>query len=411
MLNKLQHINLFQCNTVAGIDINILKDNEFIFQYVQLKKNKQAIIIDDQAKEIDDVETLKQRINPKDPVILNISGKGIIHRKIKNEELTEEETLQKVFPNASVDDFYVQQMRLDDKYLYLSVIRKKTLHEIIDLFKSHHLHILNIFLGPFAVSHIIPFIDQSQEEIVLQDMKLSTNEQNIIDFQATENDTISTRYSIGSDQVPALLLKAFSAAFSYFLDEVSVNALNIPSLKNEKEEFTYKQIFIKAGWGVLIILFALLLGNYMVFTHYKKKQAHLSSELGRNKATLSKLESLQNELERKKQFITDKNILGKTKLSFFADRIAHTIPREIALDRLALNPLANKVKEHESIDIINNTITINGTTRNSTMLNQWIEKLKTFTWITQLDIINYKQETLHSTGEFAIEIKIKQEQP
>jgi Tfp pilus assembly protein PilN len=408
MLNKLQHINLFQRNTVAGIDINILKDNEFIFQYVQLKKNKQAIIIDDLAKEIDDVETLTQRINPKDPVILNISGKGIIHRKIDNEELTEEEMLQKVFPNASVNDFYVQQMRLDDKYLYLSVIRKKTLHEIIDLFKSHHLHILNIFLGPFAVSHIIPFIDHSQEEIVLPDMKLSTKEQNIIGFQASESDTISTRYSIGSDQVPALLLKAFSAAFSYFLDEESVNALNIPSLKNEKEEFTYKQIFIKAGWGVLIILFALLLGNYMVFTHYKEKQARLSSELGRNKATLSKIESLKDELNRKKQFIKEKNLLGKTKLSFFADRIAHTIPREIVLEQLAINPVAKKVKEHESIEIIHNTIVIRGTTRNSTILNQWIETLKGFQWIKKLDIMNYTQETLYATGDFTLEIELDQ---
>ncbi len=410
MFNKFNHINIFQSNAVAGIDINVVKENEFIFQYIQLKKVKQTIAIGDQAKQIDDIETLKQRMNFKDPVILNVSGKGIIHRKIANEGLTEEEMLQKVFPNARVGDFYLQHMPLDDEHVYLSVIRKKTLHEIIELFKSHHLHIINIYLGPFAVNHIIPFIDHGKKEILLPDIQLITNEQEIIDFKLSENHDISTEYSIGSDQVPSRLLKAFSASFGYFLDAGSVNALHIPSLANEKQEYFYKQLFVKGGWAALIILFALLLGNYMVFTSYKGKQERLSSELSKNRVTLSKLESIENELKRKKQFVEEKNILGKTKLSFFADRIARSIPKQIVLDQLALNPVRNKVKEHESIDIIHNTVIINGSATNSTILNQWLEKLKNFVWIAQLDIINYKQESLHSSGDFSIEIKIDHKQ-
>ncbi len=410
MFNKFNHINIFQSNTVAGIDINILKENEFVFQYVQLKKVKQTIAINNQAKQIDDIEALKQRINPKDPVILNVSGKGIIHRKIAHEGLTEEEMLQKVFPNARVSDFYLQHMPLDDEHVYLSVIRKKTLHEIIELLKSHHLHIINIFLGPFAVNHIIPFIDHDKKNILLPDIKIITNEQKIIDFKVSENHDISTEYSIGSDQVPALLLKSFSAAFGYFLDAGSVNALHIPSLANEKQEYFHKQLFVKVGWAALIILFALLLGNYMVFTHYKGKQERLSSELSKNRVTLSKLKFLKKELKRKTQFVEEKNILGKTKLSFFADRIARSIPEQIVLDQLALNPVRKKVKEHESIDIRQNTIIINGSSTNSTILNQWIEELKNFAWIVQLDIINYKQESLHSSGDFSIEIKIDHKQ-
>ncbi len=406
MINNILNINLLKSNTIAGIDLNILNEDDYIIHYLELKKEKRLIKINKKVENINDFNNVVEINNNKVPVILNLSGKGIVHKKIINENNNDQEILQKIFPNANINDFYIQKHSLDNINICISLIRKKTLNKIIDLFKQEKIFVLNFFLGPLSLNHLIPLIEDKKEKIILPDTVLETNGNNITDFKFLEEPEKNNKnYLIGSDHVNNKYLKAFASAFSYFQED-KTSLINLSYLEKENEEFKYKQIFNKVGWGILICMLLLLLINYLLFSHYNQKQKELTNELSKKQNIISNLDLLKSELKRKKQFIEERNLLGHTRLSFYTDRLAKTLPDNIILEKLEINPLTGKIKRNEDISFINNTIIITGTTNNSTILNTWIEELKKIKWIEKIDIINYKQETLYTSGDFIIEILI-----
>jgi len=116
---------------------------------------------------------------------------------------------------------------------------------------------------------------------------------------------------------------------------------------------------------------------------------------------------LRSELKLKEEYFVKSGFLDESKLAFYTDRIAESLPSEIHLTAFNFNPLKVKMKENKPIEFLTGTINISGTVTQSIILNNWVKGLKKTDWINSIAIIGYNQESAEIPAEFTIQIDIK----
>ena len=144
----------------------------------------------------------------------------------------------------------------------------------------------------------------------------------------------------------------------------------------------------------------------MFYSRYDKKINTLRFSYNQNKELIKKLDTLKSELKLKEQYFINSGFLDASKLSYYADRIAYTVPKEIVLTQLNINPLEGKIKNNKPISFQNRKILILGTVTQSIILNNWVKQLKDTDWIKNVKIIHYNQESVEIPAEFELQIDL-----
>src|SRR6218665_2723775 len=95
--------------SATGIEV-ILKENEFSFNLVALRKNGNKIGIEKQAEGIKTAAELNTLVDKKAPLIVSITGRGVIHKRVNDNErpYVLSTLLNKSMPGATLHDFNVQ---------------------------------------------------------------------------------------------------------------------------------------------------------------------------------------------------------------------------------------------------------------------------------------------------------------
>ncbi len=372
--------------------------------YVLLRKKGSSIELE-KSSENGSLDELLQQIPPSAPISVSLEGKGIIYKKIEDTEETTKNPLQFLLPDANEVDFYLFKYPSADGYFYAAAIRKSIIEDITEKFKSHGLFLIKLFLGPFAIYNILPSIRKENNLLKLSGYSIEISDYTIINIKHGEEFHDET-IAVGKEAVPSCLLISFASAIDYFLDQK--DELNtIPETEHFSREFNHKRLFNVIGFGFLGLVFIVLLINFLLFSNYRNTYNELNSELSSQKNLIERLDTLQNELKQRKEFIIEKGYLRSSRMSFYADRIAYSLPENIVLTKLTLHPLLGKIKMNKEINFNQNTITITGKASNSSLLNQWIKQLQNkYDWIKKIIIVNYTQEEYDSPGNFSIIISI-----
>lgn len=410
MLEKIKNLNLFKCRSVAGVHISLLPDNKLDIDLTILKRKKTKLEIENTFSSLTSFEELFGNIPGSTPVCLNIDGKGIIHKKInvkdKNNDIT---ILDQVLPNASLKDIWMQKTEIYEDLFYISVVRKEIINNIVTEFKTNGKYIVAFSLGPFILNNILGIINLSEKNIPVSDYEISIENNRIIDINKNTTNSSHQKHKIGDDELTSNMLIPFAAGFEYFI-QTNIPPEEFDSISTSGEEFFYKKIFVTAGWSVLIFLFVLLLTNFLLFDKYNTEYNDLSYKISQNKDLLSRLDTLTKELELKEEFITKGGLLRSSRNSYYADRIAYMLPENIMLTKMDIQPLKKKIKESKEPEFLKNIIHVAGLTQKSTLLDEWIKKIRKEKWVDDINILNYLQDSDLKTGEFEIEIKIKSEE-
>lgn len=411
MFKKLSFENIIKSKIATGVEINLLPDGVYI-NLLTLKRNKADVLTETKISGITDIVSLSAKLDPKSPIVLVINGKGIIHKKVavaENDSLAS--ILNKVLPNANVDDFYIQKQEINLSQNYISVVRKNIVDEILDELKKNNItNIVSCNIGPFLINNVLGLIDKniiSSEFLSFSNYKLLIREDKINEVQYSDN-LESVPIKVGDDFIEGKLLVPFAAALSYFIGmpEGFVNSEKIDSIK---DDFKQKQKFQLFGWSLLIGTFLILLINYFVFNHYWEKSNEMNSKLVLNQSALKRYESLKAEYAQKEIFLEQNGLLESSRTSYFADRLAASLPASIQLLDMNIHPL----KKKEASDISNalyfdtKIIKISGKCDRNTELNDWMKELETNNWIEKVKLIDYKQANAKDDGIFFIEILIK----
>ena len=403
MLNFLRDKSIIKSNQILGVHCFLQSSGELQINYVLISRNKGKLAIEKMDSVCGGIEQLSNEVPSSIPVFLSLDGKGILTKKVTLDPA--KSLIHQAIPNASEEEFTVQQFGGVDNQAFISLIRKNSLNDLLAQFNEQKFLVIGLALGPLKVINIRRLFENLPAELTIGVYKITCDRDNqIIDFSKEKEVSSETSYHIGDEKIPATFLLPYYHALTYYVPDA--DELQYPEITQQFEEFTSKRIFVVAGWSALIILFLILMVNMLYFTSFSDRQKILEAEVSGNKELLGKLKLLKDELTWKEKILGQSGIIGINRMSFYADQIAITVPAAITLEKFEINPVAAKIRKQKEIEIEPNKMTIDGVARNSEVLNDWVHVLKQQPWIGDVSVINYSKDEKSIPGTFSIEVKI-----
>lgn len=404
MLNFLDKYNLIKGQTAFGVELVLTSKDSFTLIALELTKKDESLGISRRFIDIT-LEQLVKENTKKIPIYISIGGKGIIHKKIKiNERSVDQELLNQVLPNAGIKDFYIQTLLLPNYEGWVSVVRKDVLNVIINKIIELNLYAVEIYLGPFVLENCITLVNRPTLLTTTHELLIENN--NIIQLDGLGSVSAGEEYNIEGEVINSHELIAFSAALSHFIPVKQLIPIISEKIAKVKEEYFYKNKYVVVGFSMIVLFFIIAVGNLFMSNSYQTTNNELQYQVESKKKYIVELETLRAELTIKEQFVQNSGVTRASKISYYADQIALSIPSSIQLNQLFINPLEKRVNKAEDILFNYNKIKVAGTVNRSIELNNWIKELKQYEWIADITIVSFVQDNLRTAGEFEIEIDI-----
>jgi Tfp pilus assembly protein PilN len=404
--------NMLKSKAAAGLEVIILPDGSYQLHLVILKKQKSTLLTEIQRESLSSFTEVQQLIDPKIPLVLIINGKGIVHRKVSSSgNDTPATLLNKLLPNAQVDDFVIQKTAATAEEIFVSVIRLNALTDLIqELVKNKLTNIAACFLGPFVITNLLPLLSHDQisnEQLRISNFRLQIREQQITNIETT-GDIANEQLRIGGDLLPQQLAIPFAGALSYFTGSAT-DIFNAVLLNELKEEFKQKQKFELRGWILLVATFLILIINYFIFNNYWSRNKEMNAQLELTQAALQRYDKLKTEFDQKKQFLEQNGLLENSRTSYYADQLSKELPSSMQFTGLEIHPLKKKKAGEDESGFLfeNKLIRVSGNCQRNTELNEWMKKIKKQNWVEDIVLSNYRQDNAKENGFFQIEIKLK----
>jgi hypothetical protein len=402
MIDNLLHIKLFKPKKILGITCDILADESYVWRYciLQQTKNSVTVIKSNTIKELSELKKEKLSLVP---VYLSIEGKGVIHKKVKSD--SENPSIYQVIPNALPDDFCISEIPSDNNLAFVSIVRRDVVDTILSQFIELGLHVLQVRVGSFHLAFLQEWFSGMPEKLAAGNMMYTfdNNSHKLKDFTKTDQ-PVNNGYAVAGENISSEYISSFTNALSFFF--VS-NEPVYQAIEKNKVEFLAHRLFTIGGWGLLVFAFAMLLTNYLFYMQYSDKANKLEKFVADNGQNLVIVEKLKDELKRKEQFLTQSGFAEKSNFSYYTDLLASTIPSEVQLLELNVNPLKSKIKKEKAIELRKGIIAIKGQTLNSIILNDWIKNLEEFKWIRKISVVQYMKEQTNNYGEFILDIEMR----
>ena len=408
MFKNLKYGSILRSKKAAGVEAVFLSDGSLQLNMAVLKRTKTGLEVEAVHTGIKNIEVLQKELDSKLPVNIVINGKGIIHKKVAaNEGDNDGKLLEKIFPNAQINDFYLQKTEVSGNMIFVSLIRKNTIDNFLTDFINKGYCFSGISLGPFCLNAVIPLMNLSTDKLSLGNYKLILfNNQSIEDFQDNDIYAADEKIKIGGEELKQQAAISFAAAFQYFFPPAVEESMMVPIVNGTKTELEQKKLFQVGGWSILLFFLTVLLSNFLLFDYYGKQHQQLDIAFSGSKGQLASINEIKIKVKEKQAFIEKTGLKGASKTSYYADRIAMDLPATIQLTQLFLYPSEKKIKNNESVIFLKKVIIIKGNCKKSTELNEWIRTIKKKEWVNDVAVLSYKQENVKDPGEFEIKITI-----
>lgn len=402
MLNFLDTYSIIRGKKAFGVELIFNSKDSFTLIGLELGSSKSGVEITRRFTDVSFKELAKSN-DKKHPVYISIGGKGVVHKKVKiNEHTQDQELLNLVLPNASLSDFYLQKSSVSEHECWVSVMRKDLLDGILEELETNRLFGVEIYLGPFILENTFPFIDKNSIHTTTHE--LLVEDDIIIQMDSLGSVGEGHEFQIESEVISSHELLAFSAALSHFVPFIRLRPINCFKVSNLKEEYLNKSKYRIVTFSLIAFYFLISIINFLMYSNYQDDLNQMQYQLYSKKQYVQELDLLKQEFKSKEEFIQNSGLAQASKVSYYADQIAMSVPASIQLNKLFVNPLEKRIKKGEDIQFYYNKITLSGTVSRSIELNNWIKLIKQLDWIKDIDVINYIQENMGTPGEFELEI-------
>lgn len=371
-------------SSVLGIEAVLNDDNELAIASCLLeKKNGQVRIVERKEKCI-----VTDFQNTDIPMVLNVSGNGILVRQTK---LNGRDRIQIVdlLPDSRPEDFYLS-VYYKGEDVYAGVIRKSQLDSILLSFGSAPIIAINI--GPLALIQTMPLLFPHEEEMASAAYRVHrTREEH---YKIVSEESLNSRiYYVNDQQVSTSCLIAFCSAFDVYIGHIEKNITLPAVVVQNKEDFLQKRIFKIAGVAMLGFFLILLLLNFVLYSQFTSKGDLLKEQRIMMGTDYQKADSLLKELEAQKSFFKQSAWLDNSSVSHYADVLAKSKPTSISWTELIIYPV--RKLEDESLEFATNSIRIKGEVNDVYELNQWQQSLSRMEWVrsVELEFLKKNEET------------------
>jgi hypothetical protein len=385
-----------------GLTISIRPDG-YCYDYVVVEKKKAELHVLNYGNDISDYKELKLETTNKYPLVVSVQGKGVLSKPVGIiDEDTEETLISKVLPNAEAKDFYISKPNYSINKGLVSVIRKETCEQTLELLPGNR--IISLSIGANQISILPQLIDNTRTWYFNNQQWILENKQVKIS-KPTVEDRIPDWQKVGDERIPTACLEAYAHVIAYFAESLN-GSISLAQVDKNKKELLFSKLFMLSGWTILILLFSILLINFLLFDNYNKKFEQLNAELQQNSMVLAQMDTLSKQVEFKENFI-EYNNTGQTKYSFYIDRLADLLPKNIVLVDLYVQPFEKRIKQGKETLVEKDKFVVKGVTKNSTILNSWVKDIQKEDWVFDTELIEYNREAANLSGEFELAIDIK----
>lgn len=393
--------------------MNLGEDGYNTMSLTVLNKKKNIIENELTQHDLEEYKLIKKQLPANVPVILVLIGKGVIHKKVTHNSGDDEKVLfQKAFPNTKREDFYIQKTFIDQSHSFLSFVRCEAVDSILNEFKKNSIDVIGLYFGPFPINHIIPLLNEVETDhstINVGSTSLVIKNGLIEAIQPISGGIIAKQIKIGEEIIDSDSIISYAAAIGYFINNNQLFTLDAQRVKDYEKEHEQKKMFFVLGRTSLIFFIVSLLINYVFFNHYYNEKNNLSAEISSQLDEINQYDTLKEALEKKKAFLSNSGFLTESKTSFYADRLAATVPDDILLDDLDINPLLKKSEADTSAtkNFALGTIALSGTTKNSIDVGDWMKLIKRNEWVKNAELLSYSQDKELNEGRFKIMITLR----
>lgn len=366
-----------------------------------LVENKKEGLVITQKDRVTYNGKIAEKWDAKLPYFLIINTNQVIQKEISGTEPSDEKLLHKAFPNTNWEEFYFEIWRLKTKSI-IAITRKSYVDTIVSNYKNQKIAIAGISLGICAVADIIDYT--SEVELHTNTQLISKQEQQQLITSNIQDRAIS--YTINDLQIENRQLLAFSGVLRLIMNTTANAGSIISRSENLYYEYTQKAFFIKGLKVMVGALLAILLLNFIFFTHYYKLAQETSETLLVNKSSIEDVTKLRQRIIVKEEKV--KTIVGKTtsQSSLIINEIANKVPSSILLTEMTFNPLEKKVKVDEPVITQDKTITISGTTIVNNAFTNWVEEIEKLSWVDKVLITHFGKNEENETA-FSIKLTLK----
>lgn len=404
-----------------GIELVLQLGGEPLLRGVSLVLSKGTVNVKDKW-ELEGLDKLPGKISGNVPIALAVNGRGILHKPItiQSSDLDSDvSNLTSLFPAVNTEEFYIQ--RFQNKSIhYLSLARLAVIDSILNEIKEKGGNVITLSLGPFVVEEIAPYIqvsnsrvEENPRAVLAGGFLLQVSKQGLSGIKPSSANILGDdgyKVTIGEDELEQEYLVAYAAAFSGLVGPSDSLSLTAAPIQTNKEEYVQQKLFRAGFITVLTFFFLLLLTNFFVFAHFSEQNIELQASLLENESTLEQVGVLEQTAKEKEEFLSATGLLNSPRLSFYADRLAVTLPSGVRLSQLSFNPVRSKdIREQGKLSFETGTIAVSGSCRNPTDLNSWLRSIKGLEWVEKIEQQNYAYDESNNEGAFNFYIKIKGE--
>lgn len=397
-------------STVAGISLKLLSDNSYDIS-LSILRNKKGIVTLIKFAEHVTLDHANKVLETNAPVTVAIDGKGVLHRKIVDEsEPSKDVLLSKVIPNATPGDFYLQKYDTGDG-LYVSLIRRQLLDELLDKLLALNINVVGVHLGPFVISSVLPFLNLVQgneKEVVIDGYSVKVAEGKIIEYAVSME--VPSSYNVGDETVSGAAMLSYGAALCFLTGtNLQYEVIDNDRIGHLHDEWRQRQIFKKTGIALLAFFFALLLINTLVFVNVSRSNEELLQSQGSNQKLFKEVTRLKEQVEKNKALLQMSGWSRRVPVWYYADRLASTVPDEINFTEIDVFPLDEKVLKDQRKKVFRaGAVTVRGACNKPLLLNDWFDAVKKLDWVKEVTNQTYEYSERDKTGYFAFQISIKE---
>lgn len=374
---------------------------------VLVRKRRQQVEVEKHALNLTEIAAIQKAIPQGVPVVVVLSGKGVLHRFVNSSTTDAATLLHKVLPNANAADFRVQQVAAAGGQHLVSVVRWPVALEQLEPLRAAGLPIVACSLGAAAAAEVLPFILPSAgSQLQAGTHRISWSDGLPAGLEQTEAPETERVVELGGKTIPAAAIPAVAAAMQFLIGGGTARIVS-EELTVAAGDFSQRRLFRTGGLTLLAVTLVLLIGNYLAFSHYWDKKAQLEEALQVNGGQLDRVRELNKQVATRRSFLAQTGLQQAGRHSFYADRIAAGLPDALQLTRMAIAPRERTTVE-DSIAFRPGVLVLEGECAQSVLLNDWINRLSNEPWIAKASLRSYVQPSSRKTGLFEIEIQLSE---
>ena len=393
-------------SSCAGAEVHLKQDGSYDVRLLKLSLRKKQIQIDGKKRYSGTAAKITDFMLD-EPLAVTLTGKGVLIKKTARLEVASAQTLQHLFPTLKLDEFYVQHFPVET-HSFVAIVRREIADAVMAVFKKQGAEVLMLSLGAFAVDQVIPQLNSYGDTLKFDGHHVVLNEaKEWIDYSYTPGTADGFPLKIDIETIPEEFLLAYATAFQLFLhDRLDVVEVEADAIKDRLTGLSAKLKFKQYGMAMVFFFFALLMLNFLLLTGYTSSNEELMSKAGRQSYIFENRAKLEQDVKEKEALVKKLGWNKGYKYSFLCDQIGASMPKDITLDELQINPLVGSgialVKE-APLEL--GSMKIKGQTGSVYAINGWIYELKQMSWVKDVELEKYTADDQRETQVFTILLK------